>query len=139
MSKNILIIEDEPLVIKSLQKLLKKHGYTPLPASSGEEALLLLKKNDVDLIISDIRMPKMDGLEALNKILSKCKNIPIIIYTAYNNYQSNFITWNVDAFITKSSDMGELKDKIKELLTQDKKVNHRRKIRDNEKSLAMTC
>jgi DNA-binding response OmpR family regulator len=58
----------------------------------------------------------MDGIEALGKILSRDKKIPIIIYTAYSNYKSNFMTWTADAYITKSSNLQELKDKIKEII-----------------------
>jgi len=72
-------------------------------------------------VILDIRMPEMDGIEALGKILSRDKKIPIIIYTAYSNYKSNFMTWTADAYITKSSNLQELKDKIKEIFSSRSK------------------
>ena len=61
-------------------------------------------------------MPKMDGIEAMGEVLSKNKGIPIIINTAYSNYQDNFMIWAADAHIVKSSDLTELKNKIEELL-----------------------
>jgi CheY-like chemotaxis protein len=64
----------------------------------------------------DINMPKMDGIEAMGKILSEHKRIPIIINTAYSSYKDDFMSWSADAYIIKSSDLKELKDKIKELL-----------------------
>ncbi len=76
-----------------------------------------VKAGKYDLVILDIRMPEMDGIEALGKILSRDKKIPIIIYTAYSNYKSNFMTWTADAYITKSSNLQELKDKIREILS----------------------
>ncbi len=67
-------------------------------------------------------MPKMEGIEAMGMILSKYKNIPIIINTAYSSYKDNFMSWIADAYIIKSSDLSELKDKIEELLTKGAKV-----------------
>ena len=64
----------------------------------------------------DIILPKMDGNELMGRILSEHKNVPIIVNTAYSGYKDNFITWSADAYIIKSSDLNELKDKIKELL-----------------------
>ncbi len=64
----------------------------------------------------DINLPKMDGIETMGWILSKHKNIPIIINTAYSSYKDNFMTWAADAFIVKSSDLTELKSKIKEII-----------------------
>ena len=80
------------------------------------EAVEMVKANKYDLVVLDIRMPEMDGIEALGKILSRDKKIPIIIYTAYSNYKSNFMTWTADAYLTKSSNLEELKGKINELL-----------------------
>ena len=59
----------------------------------------------------------MDGFEAMGKILNKDKDIPIIIHTAYSSYKDNFMSWAADAFIVKSSDLTELKNKIKEMIT----------------------
>lgn len=70
------------------------------------------------MIIMDICMPKMGGLEAMGRVISKHKGIPIIIHTAYSNYKENFMSWAADAYIVKSSDLSELKNKIKELLTK---------------------
>ncbi|KKK55667.1 hypothetical protein LCGC14_3072230, partial [marine sediment metagenome] len=70
-----------------------------------------------DIVVMDINMPKMDGIETMGWILSKHKNIPIIIHTAYSNYKDKFMLLPADAFIVKSSDLTELKNKIEELLT----------------------
>ncbi|MFW5769858.1 MAG: response regulator [Spirochaetota bacterium] len=116
MSK-ILIVEDEQHQRELYAMELQEEGYEVDQASNGKEAVDLVKENKYDLVILDIRMPEMDGIEALGKILSRDKKIPIIIYTAYSNYKSNFMTWTADAYITKSSNLDELKEKISELLS----------------------
>ncbi len=116
MSK-ILIVEDEQHQRELYAMELQEEGYEVDQASNGKEAVDMVKDNKYDLVILDIRMPEMDGIEALGKILSRDKKIPIIIYTAYSNYKSNFMTWTADAYITKSSNLDELKEKISELLT----------------------
>lgn len=88
MSKNILVIDDEELVSKSLQKLLKLRGYSVIVAKSGAEALEKVKIEDFDLIICDVRMPEMDGIETIKHIRSYLdksnkKPIPEVIITGY--------------------------------------------------------
>ena len=88
MEKKILIIEDEEILTKSLKKLLEKEGYGAETVHNGMSAMEKIKTDDFNLIICDIRMPKMDGIEtirAIRKHLSDNgkKPIPEIIITGY--------------------------------------------------------
>jgi DNA-binding response OmpR family regulator len=120
MKNKILIIEDNENERLLYKEELEKEGYEILTASSGKEGLSFIENEKLDLIILDLRMPEMDGLEVLGKILSKRKNLPVIIYTSYSQYRNNFLSWAADAYIIKSADMDELKNKIKEILKSKK-------------------
>lgn len=80
MAKRILIVDDEGLVTKSLKKLLAKEGFEVEVAASGAEALEIFKKSDFHLVVSDVRMPQMDGIETIERLrqLQKELNKPAL-------------------------------------------------------------
>jgi len=121
MKKKILIVEDEEGLRLLYEEELKAEGYEVLTAQNGKEAIQKLEKRKPDLIILDIVMPVMDGMEALGKIVGKERKIPIIINTSYPGYREDFMSWAADAYVLKSTNLGELKDKIKELLKKKSK------------------
>lgn len=90
--KRILAVDDDGLVRKSLEILLKEAGYEPVVAGSGQEALGFLTQRHFDLLITDIRMPGMDGLQVIQAVRDYCREakkrpIPEIVLTAYNDEQ----------------------------------------------------
>ncbi|KPK96518.1 MAG: hypothetical protein AMJ95_13785 [Omnitrophica WOR_2 bacterium SM23_72] len=120
MGKNVLIIDDEKLVTKSLQKLLAREGYNAVIATSGKEAIEKFKNSDFDLIVSDVRMPGMDGIETIEKIreLQKELNkdpIPEIIITGFANEESynQALKLKVADYIFKPFDSKQFLDAIK--------------------------
>ncbi|MFA4889437.1 MAG: response regulator [Candidatus Omnitrophota bacterium] len=123
MAKNILVIDDEGLVTKSLQRLLKKEGFNATIAASGEEAIEQCKNSDFDLIVSDIRMPQINGIETIQKIRALLKEsgkkaIPEILITGYadeDNYKSA-LELKVADYIYKPFDTKEFLDTIKKNL-----------------------
>lgn len=117
MPKTILLIEDEANQRLLYTETLQKEGYNVVAVSNGEEGIEYLKNNTVDLVIVDIRMPKMSGLETISSILGQRKNLPVIIYTSYPQYKQDFMSWAADAYIIKSSTgLSELVSKVKEIL-----------------------
>jgi DNA-binding response OmpR family regulator len=116
MMKTILLVEDNTNQLLLYKQELSLEGYNIITAQDGQEAIKKVKEHTPDLIVMDINMPKINGIEAIGKILSEHKKVPIIINTAYSSYKDNFMSWSADAYIIKSSDLKELKDKIKELI-----------------------
>jgi len=115
----ILIVEDEDNQRLLYRRELEDEGYEVLEASGGRQAVSLIEKGlRPDLVVLDISMPDMDGIETLGKILNRDNSIPVILNTAYATYKDNFMTWSADAYVVKSSDLTELKQKISEVLKE---------------------
>ena len=112
----ILVVDDDKNLRLLYEEEFAVEGYEVDLAVDGEEALVRMQSVRPDLVILDIRMPGMDGVEALSKMLARDKKLPIIINTAYPSYRDDFMTWAADAYVVKSSDLSELKGKVKELL-----------------------
>lgn len=88
--KRILAIDDDGLVRRSMELLLKGSGYEPFVVSGGEEALKVLSQKHFDLLITDIRMPGMDGLQVIQAVRDYCRQkkkpaIPEVVLSAYND------------------------------------------------------
>jgi len=116
MKKKILVVEDEEGLRLLYEEELKSEGYEVLTASNGREAIQKLEEVKPDLIVLDIVMPVMDGMETLGRIVGKERKIPVILNTSYPGYREDFMSWAADAYVTKSMDLEELKNKIRELL-----------------------
>lgn len=115
MSKKILLIDDEELIIKTLTKLLEKNDYEVFVVKRGEDALIAAEEDDFDLIISDIRMPGMTGVESIKSIQKIClakgaKSPPIIFITGFadKTTEKEARSLNPTAFIYKPFDIQEL-------------------------------
>jgi CheY-like chemotaxis protein len=115
--KNILIVDDEEDIRALYESELGGEGFSTHSVSSGEEALQFIESNPpVDLVILDIKMAQLDGLQVLEQLRNKKANIPIILNSAYSTYKNNFTSWLADAYLVKSSNLSELKSQVKELL-----------------------
>jgi len=120
--KTILVVDDDENQRFLCQEVLTDEGYNVLVAKDGKEALRKVEQKRPDLVILDIVMPEMDGMEAMTRILRKHRKIPVILNTSYSRYREDFMTWAADAYVVKSSDFMELKKRIKELLSPSHKT-----------------
>lgn len=116
--KNILIVDDEEDIRGLYASEFENEGYKTYSVSSGTEALRFLEENsELDLVILDIKMEDMDGLEVLENLRARTNRVPVILNSAYSTYKNNFTSWLADAYLVKSSNLIELKDKVRELLS----------------------
>ncbi|MBN1442225.1 MAG: response regulator, partial [Planctomycetes bacterium] len=114
--KTVLIADDEPNIRMLYRRELTDEGYQVMTASDAKEAIRIARETPPDLVILDIRMPGMDGLEAMDRILEENNELPIIINTAFTAYRDSFLSWPADAYITKSADLSELKETVHTIL-----------------------
>ena len=112
----VLIVDDEPHLRLLYETELKRAGYETLTASNAAQALEFVQTMKPDLVVLDIRMAGMDGIEALQHILDRDTSIPVILNTAFSSYRDNYLTWAADAYVTKSSDVSELLDTVRSVL-----------------------
>lgn len=114
--KRVLVVEDDANQRMLYQEELAEEGYEVFAAGDGREGLKVAQECQPNLVILDINMPLMDGLDALNQLLETNPGTPTIIHTAYPGYQDSFSAWSADAYVVKSSDLSELKSTVKRLL-----------------------
>ncbi|WP_425414339.1 response regulator transcription factor [Paenibacillus ginsengihumi] len=120
----ILLVDDEKEIIDLLEIYLKNEGYRLLRASNGLEALSVLSKETVDLIVLDIMMPKMDGIEACLKIREQ-KNMPIIMLSAKSQDMDKILglSSGADDYVSKPFNPLELLARIKSQLRRYTRLN----------------
>ena len=123
MAKKILVIDDEELIIRSLVKLLQKSEYEVMVAKTGQDALVIVEEEKIDLIISDIRMPGINGMESVKTIFLNLDNkmIPrphVIFITGYANQEIELKAkaLNPIDYIYKPFDIQKLLNQIKKVL-----------------------
>jgi DNA-binding response OmpR family regulator len=116
--KRILVVDDEEGLRLLYKEELEDDGIDVVLASSGAEAMEVLSERsaEMDLVLLDIKMPGMDGVEVLRRVKEQWKELPVILCTAYPHYKHEFGTWASDAYVVKSSDLTELKQTIREIL-----------------------
>ena len=120
----ILIVDDEKLIRDVIKTYAEEENFECLEAEDGLEALDIIKQNDVDLIVLDIMMPKMDGMTFL-EALKKEKNIPVIILSARTEEYDKLRGFDLgtDDYLTKPFSPKELIARIKAILKRTKNLN----------------
>ena len=125
---NILVVEDDANARKLMEAVLRQHGYEPIPARDGIEALEVLDRKHVDLIVLDIMMPRMDGYEFTETLRSSGCELPILMVTAREkpaDKHKGFLI-GTDDYMTKPVDEEEMVLRIAALLRRSRIVNEHR-------------
>lgn len=119
----ILVAEDERINQMAVRQFLEKIGHTVLSASNGEEVLEVLKDNAVDIILMDVQMPRMDGVQASRAIRTgevpgADTEVPIVALTAYAMHgdRERFLEAGMNDYLSKPYEMEHLAEKIRTIL-----------------------
>ena len=125
MAKRVLVVDDEKLIVKGIRFSLEQDGMEVECAYDGEEALEMAKQTEYDIVLLDIMLPKMTGLEVCQQI-REFSNMPIIMLTAKGEDMDKImgLEYGADDYITKPFNILELKARIKAILRRSvKKVS----------------
>ena len=88
MKRRLLLVEDDEVFMRPLLRTLELKGYEVLPVTSGEEALESIKAEDVDVVLTDRRLPGMDGVELVRHIKADHPDLAVVVMTAYGTIES---------------------------------------------------
>lgn len=114
--KHILLVDDEEGIQLLYRGEFEDDGYEVDSAYNGEEALEKFRDQSFDLVILDINMPGMNGIEVLRQMKEINPELPVILSTAYPEYKQDFGTWASEDYIVKSANLDELKAAIHKYL-----------------------
>jgi len=117
MSKRILVVDDEKLIVKGIRFSLEQEGFEVFCAYDGEEAVEMAKQTEYDMILLDLMLPKMNGLEVCQQV-REFSNVPIIMLTAKGEDMDKILglEYGADDYITKPFNILEVKARIKAIL-----------------------
>ena len=137
MPEKILIVEDNPQSMKIVMMALRPHGYNLLEATDGEEALEIVSREKPDLIIMDVQLPRLSGLEVTRRLrqMPAFSHVPIIVITAYamKGDKEKAIEAGCDAYFTKPINTRELPQIVAEMLQRHKYHNTNTEGGDNDR------
>ena len=135
MKPSILIVDDDEVMRETLSDVLRKRGYEIFSVGSGNGALSLMKKSIIDLILLDMRLPDIDGLEVLKKIKEFDTEILVIMMTAYSDVQTAVSSMKSGAYdyINKPFELDELKLLIEKGLETKSLINEVRRLHRQQK------
>jgi DNA-binding response OmpR family regulator len=114
--KKILLVDDEESIHLLYKEEFEEEGYEVASALNGEDALKLFDTYLPDLVILDINMPGIDGIEVLGQMKQKKPNIKVLLCSAYPEYKQNLASWASDEYIVKSFNLDELKEAVRKHL-----------------------
>lgn len=127
---NVLVCDDEKDIVSALQIYLKSEGYQVFSAYNGKEALKIINREDIQLVLMDIMMPEMDGIEAMCKI-REISNVPVILLTAKSEDTDKVLglTVGADDYVTKPFNSVELQARVKSQIRRYMLLGSGQKVR----------
>lgn len=116
--KRILIVDDQQGIRLLLKEVFEREGYETLIAGSGKEALAITEQVCPHIVLMDMKMPGMDGIELLKRLRGRSSKVKVIMMTAYGEMGvvEESMNWGVMRYFTKPFDVFELRDAVRELL-----------------------
>ncbi len=114
--KKILIVDDEEGIQMLYREELEDEGYEIISAYTGEEGIQKFENESPDLVILDIQMPGMNGIETLRQMKKANPSLPVILSSAYNEYKQDLGAWASDEYVVKSPDINDLKEAVRKHL-----------------------
>jgi CheY-like chemotaxis protein len=114
-ARRVLIVDDNPNMSNLLSDMLEVFDFSSQRASDGEEALSLLNQEDFSLLITDLRMPKMTGLELLKAVKDKYPRLPVVVITGYSTEatEQELLTAKADGFLNKPFRMNDIESVLR--------------------------
>jgi len=116
----ILIVDDDDNQRLLYRELLEEEGYDVVEAADGRAALARIGDTAPDVVVLDINMPGMDGLQTLTRIHDLDRRLPVILHSAYAAYREQYVSWIADAYVTKSSNPDELTNTVRAVLARQR-------------------
>jgi two-component system, response regulator, stage 0 sporulation protein F len=114
--KRILLVDDEESIQLLYREEFEEEGYIVDSAYNGVGALAKFRENPPDLVVLDINMPGMNGIEVLRQMKELRATLPIILSSAYQEYKQDFGSWASEAYVVKSANLDELKATVRRYL-----------------------
>ncbi len=120
--KKILIVDDNPHMCNLLADILEIFNYQGIKAKDGEEALVFLKKDNYDMVITDLRMPNLGGMDLLKTIKDEKPSLPVVVITAFgkSDTQQDVLAAKADGYLAKPFKVDEIEELLKKLLNYSK-------------------
>ena len=117
MARKVLVVDDEKLIVKGIRFSLEQDGFEVYSAYDGEEALEMIRANDYDIVLLDLMLPKMNGLQVCQQV-REFSNVPIIMLTAKGEDMDKImgLEYGADDYITKPFNILEVKARIKAII-----------------------
>jgi len=118
MAKKILIVDDNPNMSSLLVEMLEVFQYDALRATDGHDALAKVDQNDIAMVITDMRMPKMSGLELLQAVKEIRPELPVVMISGYSvdDVDSDIVSSKADGFLNKPFMMADIEKLLSDLL-----------------------